>query len=42
MTAGTFTITLGNDIGYLGNTRLKAINLQPGVTLVIEGDRPYA
>ncbi|MES2193352.1 MAG: cadherin-like domain-containing protein [Pseudomonadota bacterium] len=32
------TITLGNDITYLGNTRLKAINLQPGVTLVIEGD----
>jgi hypothetical protein len=32
------TITLGDDITYRGNTRLKAINLQPGVTLVIEGD----
>src|SRR6188768_3356237 len=36
--SGTVTITLGNDITYSGNTKLKAINLQPGVTLIIEGD----
>src|ERR1700676_628420 len=35
--AGTVTITLGNNIS-LGATALEAINLQSGVTLVIEGD----
>jgi len=36
-TSGTVTITLGNANSFSA-TALQAINLQPGVTLVIEGD----